>query len=653
MRYYSNFKPCFSTFLVFLFLFFFFSVDILPVITAGAQEQPASQKENQKKKEEEKPVRIRTEEIIVTAPSPEQKPLASVFVIRPEVLELSKPKNIAEVLSFAPGTYVTTGSKAESHVKIRGLDNDKSVLLLDGIPIYEPYFNLYDLKTIPSLDVEYAQVTKGPSSVLYGANTMGGIVEVLTRRPQENSLELSTRLGPTSSFSFSGSGSYVSQRFSLKLAASHEETEGYEIKDSGKSQLFPNTDYRNNYFSGKVYFFPGQRSEILLQASFFDSAYGVPVATAYYSPRYWRFKDWERFMLGLGGTFPLFKSGTLKIRTYYVSYYNVLDAYTDATYSTLNWESIYKNYSAGAFILGTVNPRANHELCFSLNGRLDRVKQQASETSPWESYEHNTYSFGLEDEWKLTPKWHFIAGLSLDYLKKQEGGHRTSLNPIIGLKFRPQSPLELHLSYSQKSRFPSMRSLYSSTSGNPDLKDEIGRNFEFGTAYHGWVNSRLTLFTSSYRDFINVIRQPDGTKLYVNVGKARIRGLEVETSKSIGDFNIQLQYAYLDAKNLTDNRKLDLIPASQLSLLLNYLRAENYALTIWLVAASKAEIVISNETVTVPAYATANLSVEKYFRSGSVFIKVENLLNKTYFTEPGYPISCRRIEIGFGFHTGL
>ena len=648
----SNLKPCFPTYLVFIFLFFFFSNDILSAITAGTQGQATSKKEDQKK-EEEKLVRARTEEIMVTAPSPEQKPLASVFVISPEVLNLFKSKNIAEVLSFAPATYVTTGSKAESHVKIRGLDNDKSTMLLDGIPIYEPYFNLYDLKTIPSLDVEYCRITKGPSSVLYGANTMGGIVEVLTRRPQENNLELHTRLGPTSSFSFSGSGTYVSQHFSLKLAATHEETEGYKIKDSGTTQLFPNTDYRNNYFSGKIYFFPGQRSELLLQASFYASAYGVPAATAYYSPRYWRFKDWKRFMLGLGGTFPLFKSGTLKIRTYYVNYYNVLDAYTDATYSTLNWESIYKNYSAGALILGTFNSRANHELRFSLNSRLDKVKQQASDTSPWENYAHNTYSIGLEDEWKLTSSWHLIAGLSLDYLKKQEGRHRTSLNPIIGLEFRPQIPLEFHLSYSQKSRFPSMRSLYSSTSGNPDLKDEVGQTFEFGTAYHGWVDSSLALFTSNYRDFISVIRQPDGTKLYVNIGKARIHGLEVETGRSIGHFNIHLQYAYLDAKNLTDNRKLDLIPASQLSLLLNYLRSDNYALAIWLIAASKAETVISNETVIIPAYATANLSVEKFFRAGSIFIKVENLFNKAYFTEPGYPISCRRIEIGFGFQAGL
>jgi len=179
---------------------------------------------------------------------------------------------------------VTTGSKAESHVKIRGMDNDKSTLLLDGIPVYEPYFNLYDLRTIPTIDVERVQVTKGPSSVLYGANTMGGIVEVLTRRPQESGLELSTRLGPTSSFNLAGSGTYVARQFALRLTASHEETDGFKYKDSGITELRLNSDYRNDYFSGKFYYFPGQKSEILFQASFYDSSYGVPAATDYYLP---------------------------------------------------------------------------------------------------------------------------------------------------------------------------------------------------------------------------------------------------------------------------------------------------------------------------------------------------------------------------------
>jgi len=62
-----------------------------------SSEQASSQVTGQKK-EEEKLARARTEEIVVTAPSPEEKPLASVFIIQPAVLNLLKTKNMAELL---------------------------------------------------------------------------------------------------------------------------------------------------------------------------------------------------------------------------------------------------------------------------------------------------------------------------------------------------------------------------------------------------------------------------------------------------------------------------------------------------------------------------------------------------------------------------
>ena len=209
---------------------------------------------------------------------------------------------------------------------------------------------MYDLKTIPSEDIDTIQVTKGSSSILYGANTMGGIVEVLTRRPEKTGLELNSRFSQNSTFDFSGTGTFYSPKFAFKLSALHNESQGYKYRQSDTDLLLPNSDYKNDFFNGKFYFYPTQKSEILLQASYYDSSYGIPPATAYYSPRYWRFKDWEGTVLGLGGTFPLFKTGTIKIRTYYVKFYNVLDAYTNSSMTPLDWESIYDNYETGAYI---------------------------------------------------------------------------------------------------------------------------------------------------------------------------------------------------------------------------------------------------------------------------------------------------------------
>lgn len=633
--------------LIFLSLVFFLTTDL-----SYAQEQ--EQKQQQKKEEKEKAlVRVKTEEILVTATADKEKPLASVSTIEPQIINLFKTSNLSEVLSFAPGAYVTVGGKGEAHVKIRGIDNDKSTLLLDGIPIYEPYYNLYDLKTVPTYDVDTIQVTKGSSSVLYGANTLGGIVEVFTRRPQENALEIESRFSQNSTFNYTATGYYAAPKFALKLSATHDESKGFEIKQAGSAVLLDNSDYKNNFFNGKFYYYPGQNSELLFQASYYDSSYGVPAATEYYSPRHWRFKDWERTTLGLGGTFPLFKTGTIKIRTYYVKFYNILDSYSDPSYAELDWESIYDNYEAGAFILGAFKLHPKNELRFSFTGRLDRVKQKNSEEDPWEFYKHRTYSAGLEDEWELSPKWSLIGGLSLDYLKKQTGGDKTTVNPIAGIRFKPLTNLDFHFSFSRKSRFPSMRSIYSPTSGNPDIKDELGTTLELGTSFSGWINGGLAVFSSKYKDLISVIRQPDGTKKYINIGEASIKGLEIEASKSFGPVSLQLNYTYLDAWNKTEERNLELVPESQLSFIISYFRQDDFSAALWALAASESEILISSNMVTVPSYFTFNLSLEKQLRPGAIFLRIENLFDRDYFTEPGYPASCRRIMAGFRFKAGL
>lgn len=198
-----------------------------------------------------------------------------------------------------------------------------------------------------------------------------------------------------------------------------------------------------------------------------------------------------------------------------------------------------------------------------------------------------------------------------------------------------------------------MRSLYSTTSGNPDLRDELGRTFELGASYTGWLKAGLNLFSSSYRDLITSIRQPDGTRKYVNIGQARIKGMEIETGKSIGHLSLQVQYTYLDAWNITDNRKLDLVPNSQLSFMTAYTKPDDFSAAFWVIGVSQAQTFLNNAVVAVPSYLVGNLTLEKYFKSGSFFIRVENLFNKAYFTEPGYPVTGRRIEIGFGLRTGL
>ena len=531
---------------------------------------PALFAQDPEQEEKDKKARVRTEEIVVTAPAPQDKPLASTALIPASILIPLAPRSLADVLSYAPGSYATSGGKGESHVKIRGLDTDKSTLLLDGIPVYDPYFNSYDLKTVLTEDVEAVKVVKGASSVLYGANTLGGIVDVLTLKPKTPSLTLRAAAGRDSSYLLSASGAIAWRKTVFMGAVARDHSDGLRIPVGDSTGLLSNSDYGKTALTGKVYIYPGEKSEILAQASYYSSEWGIGDATQYYKSRYWRFKDWRRLTLGLGGTFPLFAKGSLKVRTYYVKLDNTLDQYKNASMSTLDWESIYKNYGAGAFILGSHPLGERNELRFSLNARVDHVEQQGSATAPWETYEHQTYSAGIEDDFRLSDKWQVTGGFSVDRLKKQIGGARTSLNPIGGIRFTPAPELSFHLALSRKSRFPSMRSLYSTSGGNPALRDEIGTTVELGADWRGPFEGSLAVFTTEVEDMIYSVRLPTGYRTYINIGKASVKGFEAGIAKSAGLFDGRVSYTFLDTRNKDEDRRLDLVPQSQLSLVAGF-----------------------------------------------------------------------------------
>ncbi|HEX2694276.1 MAG TPA: TonB-dependent receptor [Acidobacteriota bacterium] len=603
--------------------------------------------QDQTQDEKEKKARVRTEEIVVTAPAPQDRPLASTSVIPAAILTPLAPRNLSDVLSYAPGAYATSGGKGESHVKIRGLDADKSTLLIDGIPVYDPYFNTYDLKTVLTEDIESIKVVKGSSSVLYGPNTLGGIVDVLTLKPRTPSLTLRAAVGRDSNYIVSASGAAAWRKTIFMGAVTRDHASGLRVPTGDSTALLRNSDYGKTALTGKLYLYPGEKSEILAQASYYSSEWGIADATQYYKSRYWRFKDWRRLTLGLGGTFPLLAKGTLKVRTYYVRLDNTLDQYKNASMSALDWESIYKNYDAGAFILGSHPLGTRNELRFSLNARLDHVRQQGSATAPWETYEHRTYSAGIEDDFRLSDKWQLTGGFSVDRLKKQTGGSKTSLNPIAGVRFTPTPDLGFHLALSRKSRFPSMRSMYSPSSGNPALKDEIGTTVEAGAVWRGPFEGSLAVFTTEVEDLIYSVRLPSGYRTYVNIGKAAVKGFEAEVARSLGPFDARVSYTFLDTKNKDENRRLDLVPESQLSLVAGLGKADDYRFSLWGLAASSSELLLSGAMIATPGYVVANASFEKYFGAFSVYVKVDNLFDKAYLTEPGYPMASRRFEAGF------
>jgi outer membrane receptor protein involved in Fe transport len=612
-----------------------------------AEDKSAEKKE--KAKEEALP--MITESITVEAKVPKDLPYATTSEVKSEKFELFKPKDLTDVLSFTSGTYVSGGAKNEWGVKLRGLGTNRITLLYDGIPVYEPYYNSFDVKSFSTDQVDEIKVVKGASSVLYGPNTMGGIVDVLSKRPDNNQFMLRLDYGTGKTYGVYANGALRGKNILFTGSAFREASDGFNWVNNGETDLRKNSYYKHASLGGKLYFYPGGNAEIMAEVNYFQSEYGIPTATAYYKQQYWRFKDWQRLMANLGGSFPILNGGYVKARLYYVKYYNVLDAYKNDQFSQRQWESTFDNYALGAFVLGMVPLGEKNQLQGSVTYRDDDVSTQSDLNKPWEHYEHKTLSLGLEDHFRVSEKIEFMAGASLDHLVKQDGRNKTTLNPILGVKFNPSAYVDLHLTLSQKSHFPSMKNLYAlpENGGNPNLRDEIGTNVEFGFTYdRGWYFSGA-VFYNDIRDMIESRINVDFIKQNINVARAKIKGFELEARKTLGLLSLAANYTYLDTKNEEINDRLDLIPASQFNLSLRFYRADLFSLILWGVYASDSIYHSSSGVVTVDPYAVFNATLERSFGKFSIYLKVENLLNNEYWTEPGWPVKARTISVGARF----
>ena len=608
-------------------------------------------KKNEKEKEAALP--MITESVTVEANVPKDLPYAATTELKLEKIDPIKPKDLTEILPSAPGAYVSTGAKNEWGVKLRGLGTNRITLLYDGIPVYEPYYNSFDVKALAADQVESVKVVKGASSVLYGPNAMGGIVDVLSKRPATDQFSLRLDYGTRQTYGVYASGALRSRNLLFTGSASREKSDGFNWVSAGETKERINSDYGRTNLGGKLYFYPGNGAEIMAQVSYYQSEYGIPTTTdkKLFKEQFWRFKDWQRLMANLGGSFPIFSDGYVKARLYYIKHYNVLDAYKDGSYSALQWESTYDNYALGAFVLGMVPLGRKHQLHASVSYRDDDVSTQSDLNKPWEDYEHKVLSLGVEDRFRVSEKVELMAGASLDHLNKQNGENQTTLNPLLGVKFNPSPWTDLHLTLSQKSHFPSMKQLYSSpeNGGNPELRDEIGTNLELGfTIDRGWFLSGA-VFYQNIRDLIESRINADFIKQNINVAKARITGFELEARRAFGPFSLSAGYTYLDTENVETGERLDLIPASQLNIMARFHRAGLFSLTLWGIYASDSIFHSKDGIVNVDPYAVLNAVLERGFGAFSLYLKAENLLNNEYWSEPSWPMKARTISAGARF----
>lgn len=140
------------------------------------------------------------EPVVVTATRTATSPdavLGSTEIIGADVLERLPVADVGEALRFTTGVEIARlgGPGQQTSLFMRGTESNHVLVLVDGVRINPATIGSAALQNIPVEIVERIEVVKGPRSALYGSDAIGGVVNVITRRPERSGVAVQAGLG--------------------------------------------------------------------------------------------------------------------------------------------------------------------------------------------------------------------------------------------------------------------------------------------------------------------------------------------------------------------------------------------------------------------------------------------------------------------------
>jgi len=168
-----------------------FVLAVLPVLGVTAQQQAAAQASSE-------PAEI--DEVVVTATrinSPILESPSTITVITPQDLATPGTTDVSSVLERTSGVIINDYGPVGSSksISLRGSTSDQVLVLLDGVRLNSSRISQVDLSSIPMDIIDHVEVLRGGASAIYGSGAIGGVINIITKRPDKPQVSLSVSNG--------------------------------------------------------------------------------------------------------------------------------------------------------------------------------------------------------------------------------------------------------------------------------------------------------------------------------------------------------------------------------------------------------------------------------------------------------------------------
>ncbi|MBI2568374.1 MAG: TonB-dependent receptor [Candidatus Schekmanbacteria bacterium] len=583
------------------------------------------------------------QEVITVTATPESEAVvpATVTVIGREEIDRRQATSVATLLGAVPGLAVaTTGGPGDpTSVFTRGTNSTQTLVLLDGVKLNNPNFSGYDFANLTTDAVERIEVVRGPFSALWGADAVGGVVNLISRREK-------VPFTGTAGFEGGQDGYWRANALAGGTAGIVDYFSSYaESRWEGE----PTNDYYN-----------GRNADLrALVAPISDLRAGI---TGHWS-------EGESGIPYSGGVgtppSPNRRQKSTELAISLPVHHRVLDEWEyDFSISEVRTSLSFRDPADPyGFFWSDVDTRLTSAATMqtltlgpsktSLGGSWERreVDQKDVFSESLKDVGDDTWGVFLQEQLQVGRHFLMHAGLRQD----QHEAFGSQLSPRAAVAFLWNADRDkVHASYGRSFRAPSVGELYYPGWGNANLRPERATSYELGYrhAFAGdsgssWLkgNASLTYYYTRIEDLI----QYDFTIFVMeNIGKATTRGWELAaTWEPLSSLQTRISYTYGSTKDLDSGQSLLRRPEHSAAV------SVGYAPWPWLDGNVTATYVGKRDDIAIDysrqendAYARVDVALSGHAWFASPFVRVQNALDEKYEEALGYPAPARTFIAG-------
>ncbi len=556
---------------------------------------------------------------------------ASISVITRRQLENSINVNILPVLAKrVPGLFVNQrniigygiGPNSGGNISIRGVSgtpNTQVLMLIDGQPQFMGIFGHPISDSYTLSDIERVEVIRGPASILYGSNAMGGAVNLITRQPEEGvSLYGKAAYGSYNTSILTGSAGYNNGDFSAFGSVNRERTDGF--RDDGNDEFNNTTGYL------KLDYAVTGNINLALDGNLSDATFNTPGPVDGSAPadsvrEYTR----GRTALSLENQFEKVE-GALKF------FYNFGDhAFSDGFRSN--------DFNYGITFYQNLKLLEGNILTLGVDSKKFGGEPENINTPPGlppgfdEAYEINETDLYALLQQDLGDQ----VSLSAGYRFVNNSLYGSAHVPAFGLAYQMTQNSTLKAAATKGFRSPAIIDLFLFPVANDELEPEELWNYEVSYAQalqDDKLNFELTAFFIDGKNMIQpvVITAPPPTK--INTGAFNNKGVEVMGDYQVmKDLNLNFNYTYLST-----SKEVLYSPEHQLHFHGQY-RISSFSVMLGYELVNDLTTFVGEPEITKENYSLVNLRSNWQATPWmNVFLELNNLFDVQYQIDRGYPL---------------